>query len=97
MKYIILFFSILLTGCHTIHFDKNEQVPYVSTQNEKWHHNWAFNLYEGSSTVKPQERCQDNDWTSVKTELTFINGLAQFAGTLVGPIWYPKTTTVSCE
>lgn len=97
MKYIILFFSILLTGCHTIHFDKNQPSSSAAVENEKWHHNWAFDLYEGSSPVNPKERCGDKQWSSVKTELSFVNGLAGNVGTMILPLWYPKTASVSCE
>lgn len=84
------------TGCSTIHFDKGEQVsPNQTTQ--LWHHNYALSLYEGSSVVNLQKECGNAPWVSVKTELTFINGLAGGAVNMLGPIWYPKTVEVSCK
>lgn len=96
MKLLILLPMILLVGCHTIHFDKAEPST-SSVQYEQWHHNWAYDLFEGSSPVKPDEKCGDKEWNSVKTERSFINGIAGVVGTMVLPIWYPKTASVSCE
>jgi hypothetical protein len=96
MKYLIILVSIFMTGCHTIHFDKGEPSE-SSVSYERWHHNFALDLYEGSAPVNPKERCGEKEWTSVKTELSFVNGLATNVGTMILPLWYPKTASVSCK
>jgi hypothetical protein len=98
MKNILLCALCLtfFTGCSTIHFDKGEQVNAKQTS-QLWHHNFALSLYEGSPVVDLQQECAFTPWASVKTELTFINGLAGSAVNMLGPIWYPKTIEVSCK
>lgn len=95
-----LFLSLLcvtfFTGCSTIHFDKGEQIKANKTT-QLWHHNFALSLYEGSPVINLQTECGKAPWASVKTELTFINGLAGGAVNMIGPIWYPKTVEVSCK
>ncbi|MBA6357970.1 MULTISPECIES: Bor/Iss family lipoprotein [unclassified Colwellia] len=86
----------LFSGCSTIHFDKGDQVKSNQTT-QLWHHNFALSLYEGSPVVDLQNECGNTPWASVKTELTFINGLASGAVNMLGPIWYPKTVEVSCK
>jgi hypothetical protein len=86
----------LFSGCSTIHFDKGEQVNTKHTS-QLWHHNFALSLYEGSSVIDLQKECGQTPWASVKTELTFINGLAGGAVNMLGPIWYPKTVEISCK
>jgi hypothetical protein len=63
---------------------------------QEWHHNFALSLYEASEPVNLNSECRDMTWTSVKTERTFINGLAQVVN-VFAPIWYPKTVEVSCK
>lgn len=87
---------IFLGGCSTIHFDKGEQVK-SSTTTKLWHHNFAFALYEGSPVVDLKTQCGPGPWVSVKTEMSFLNGLSSSAVNWVGPIWYPKTVEVSCK
>ena len=66
-------------------------------KNEKWHHNFAFALYEGSSVVNLRNECGRTEWVSVKTETSFVNGVASSVVNIAGPIWYPKTVEVSCD
>ncbi|MBL4763804.1 MAG: hypothetical protein JKX67_00760 [Colwellia sp.] len=88
---------VLVSGCSTIHFDKGEQIQAKKTT-QLWHHNFALALYEGSSVVDPAKECTNAEWSSVKTELTFINGLSGgVANAVVGPLWYPKTVEISCK
>jgi hypothetical protein len=98
MKNILLGVLCLtfFSGCSTIHFDKGDQVKSNQTT-QLWHHNFAFSLYEGSPVLDLQKECGNMPWASVKTELTFINGLASGAANMLGPIWYPKTVEVSCK
>ncbi len=93
----VLFFVILMSACTTIHFDKRDEAP-TGQAVEKWHHNVALALVEVSDPVDLKGQCQDKEWASVKTEFSFINGLAQFAVSAILPgVWYPKTVTISCK
>jgi len=95
MKKILLISICLFASCTTIHFDNGNESGEPKSQ--KWHHNFGLGLYEGSQPVNLENSCPDQDWSSVRTQVSFINS---FAGSLVnfaGPIWYPKTVTVSCR
>ncbi|KKO50401.1 hypothetical protein VT06_01915 [Arsukibacterium sp. MJ3] len=96
MKICIFFIALLSSGCSTIHFKNGTDVA-VNSETEKWHHNVALALFEVSEPVNLQQECADRDWSTVTTELTFLNGLASGAVNLVAPIWYPKTVSVSCQ
>lgn len=96
MKKILLFITILVSGCTTIHFDNGDVDSGTSVQ-EMWHHNYLFAVVEGSAPVNLKNECGEKEWASVKTELTFINGLASNVVNLLGPIWYPKTVEVQCQ
>jgi hypothetical protein len=85
-----------LSGCTTIYFDKGRDVR-SSVVTERWHHNFALALYEGSSPVNLKQECGDKSWVSVKTEQSFLNVLAGGASGVVGPLWYPKTVEVACK
>ena len=76
--------------------DRNTDKQAESVTYQQWHHNFFFALYEGSKPVNLVEICQQQDWQSVKTEVSFLNGLATTVVNYVAPIWYPKTVDVSC-
>ena len=86
----------LANACTTIHFDNGEYIE-PNMVKEKWHHNIALDLYELSDPVNLKEQCGDGQWTSVKTELSFVNGLAATATNIYLPLWYPKTVQISCK
>ncbi len=88
--------SLASVGCSTIHFDKSAPVAATPTQTQ-WHHNFAFALYEGSQPVDVKSACGQQSWTSVTTELTFLNGLASAPANLFVPAWYPKTVSITCN
>jgi hypothetical protein len=95
----ILFASLLflVAGCTTIHLD-NGTVANPKTVSEKWHHNVVLALVEVSDPVDLKKECNSSDWASVKTQLSFINGLASsVVGMILPAIWYPKTVEVSCK
>ena len=71
----VTLFGLVATGCSTIHFDRTTPVSGQVTK-QQWHHNFGFALYEGSAPVDAKSICGQQSWTSVKTELTFVNGLA---------------------
>ena len=97
MKKILAIFVILLSGYTTIHFDRNENLDLNATKSETWHHNVVFALVEVSDPVDLEKECGDKEWSSVKTELTFINGLVSGIVNSIAPLWYPKTVEVSCN
>ncbi|GAA3939865.1 Bor/Iss family lipoprotein [Litoribacillus peritrichatus] len=87
---------IILSACTTIHFDNGEPIETLA-KTEQWHHNVALDLVEVSDAVNLERRCLNQEWTSVKTELSFLNGLARLAVNWIAPIWYPKTVEISCD
>lgn len=95
-KFTTAIFVLLLSACTTIHFDNGDE-PGGTENAGEWHHNFALDLYEASAPVNLEQECAGTQWTSVKTEVTFINGLAGTAVNTLAPIWYPKTTQVSCN
>ena len=98
MKKLLMTVAILLSvsGCTTIHFDKTDTVNLNATKTEDWHHNALLALVEVSDPVNLEEKCGDQEWTSVKTELTFANGFFSGLINFIVPVWYPKTVEVSC-
>lgn len=88
---------IVLSGCSTIYFDRQNPTPEASYKVEKWHHGFALDLYEGSDPVNLRESCTQRPWVSVKVSETFMNWLASGATNVFGPIWYPKTVEVGCR
>lgn len=88
----------LLSGCSTINFEKEKIIGSKASDEviySSWHHNVAFSLFEASSPVDLTNECGDKSWSSVKTELSFINGFA--SSVVMGPLWYPKTVEVTCN
>lgn len=96
MKIMTAIFILVLSGCTTIHFDNGDE-PVGTGSAGKWHHNFALALYEASAPVNLEQECAGKQWSSVKTEVTFINGLASGVVNSLAPIWYPKTVQVSCN
>lgn len=98
MKTILLAcLALTAAGCTTIQFDNGPATSVNKTKTAKWHHNVAFSLYELSKPVNLSEECAEKEWVSVKTEQTFINGLASTVANSFGPIWYPKTVEIECK
>jgi hypothetical protein len=89
----------MVSGCTTIHLDNGEIVS-ADRVAEKWHHNAVLGgVVEVSDPVNLKSECGNGEWTSVKTELTFINGFASGLVNAFIPIftWHPKTVEVSCK
>ena len=97
MKRILLIACLLLTGCTTIHFDRSANLDLNATKTETWHHNALLALVEVSDPVNLTEQCGEQEWSSVKTELTFVNGFVSGIVNFAAPVWYPKTVEVSCN
>ncbi len=87
---------VFMSGCSTLHFDKGEETNSTRVV-EKWHHNAVLALIEVSDPVNLRDECGEKNWVSVKTELSFVNGLSSAIVNYLVPIWYPKTVEVSCQ
>ncbi|QDP02818.1 Bor/Iss family lipoprotein [Thalassotalea sp. PS06] len=97
-KTITLISALMLSACTTIHFDKEPAATTAVVKKEEWHHNLVLALYEASDPVALNNICGEQEWVTVKTETSFLNGLASSAtSAVVGPLWTPKTVEISCK
>lgn len=90
--------ALAVTGCSTMHFDNGSQVR-TSSDSSSWHHTAVFALVEVTAPVELDKRCRSDEWSSVKTEQSFLNGLAGGAvnAITVVPVWTPLTVDVACS
>ena len=97
MKKLVMIAAVMssLYGCSTIHFDNGKPVA-ESYQTSKWHHN-VIAVIEASDPITLDQECADSEWTSVKTEVSFIDGLLTAATSMIAPVWQPQTVTVDCK
>lgn len=66
--------------------------------NEKQHRNLIFDTWEVSDSVNLNKHCNNSEWETVKTEISFLNALSKFTQQILQlPIWYPKTVTILCK
>lgn len=95
---IIIFSLLLLSGCSTMYFHNGPPTADVQMHSE-WHHNLVFRLWEVSEPVDLENRCAGKDWTTVKTERTFVNGVAGVIDSVVigVDVWDPWTVEYSCK
>ncbi len=89
---LVVVSTLALGACSTTVFEKGGAGS--GSVAEKWHHNWVFDLYEGSAPVNLDEMCDGKDWQQVQIEESFLNGLATM---IASPIWFPDTVTVTCK
>ncbi|GAA5189256.1 Bor/Iss family lipoprotein [Ferrimonas gelatinilytica] len=95
---LTLLAASLLAGCHTIHFDRDQPaMDNKALSQSQWHHNMGLALVEVSEPVSVNRFCGAENWDSVKTETTFVNGLPGALIPYLGLIWTPKTTTIQCR
>ncbi|RUO23911.1 hypothetical protein CWE09_12225 [Aliidiomarina minuta] len=87
--------ALTLSACSTIHFDRDDTAV-TSPEVSQWHHNFVLALYEASDPVDLNYACrgEDKQWSTVRTEQSFVNGLA---GSFTYALWSPKTVAVTCE
>ncbi len=98
IKYLLMALCLLAAGCTTIHFDNGDTTGVAAkTVTEQWHHNVALALVEVSDPVDLKKECGAGEWSSVKTELSFVAGLAGAVVDLIAPLWYPKNVEVTCK
>ena len=93
--------------CKLLPVREYEHIPFLNKTNKTkfGHYQPMFFSIKGygrvcwvvASRIKVEEECGDKEWSSVKTELTFINGLVSGIVNFVAPVWYPKTVEVSCS
>jgi len=97
MKKIILIVAICLSGCTTIHFDRDSAVK-GQVSAPLWHHIGVISLVEFSAPVNLDDQCGEKEWDSVQTEQNFLNVLASMVGSAVIPaLWSPKSVEVTCK
>ena len=89
---LLVALAILLAACSTIYFH-NGQPAAKQTTIHRTHHIMAFDLVEVSPPVDLRQECAGHDWRSVKSEVTFVNGLV---AAFTEPIYGPWTVGVSC-
>ena len=102
-KKLLILLSILISGCVSMHFDNGHILDNSSVSDnketiEKWHHNLFFDSWEVSDSVNLSKHCNNSEWESVKTEISFLNALSRFPQEILKlPIWYPKTVAILCK
>lgn len=96
--------SASLMGCSVMHF-KNGSIDGDEQPREKWHHNFAYSLYEGSPPIDLKSECEGRAWSNVTTKETLVTGLAGgaddavTAGILKGGginLWDPQLVVIEC-
>lgn len=97
-KLLLATLTLALSACSTMHFDNGSQVQ-TRADSSSWHHTAIFALVEVTEPVELDKRCRGDDWSSVKTEQSFLNGLAGGAvnAITVVPVWTPLTVEVTCS
>ena len=93
---VIMLISCL--GCSTIQFENGKNHAALYT-NSEWHHTVAFSLLEASDPVDLHDRCNGKPWETVRTERTFLNGLAGMIDSLIigVDVWEPWTVEYACH
>ena len=100
---LLILLTILISGCVSMHFDNgsianNSSVSDNKETIEKWHNNFFVDTWEVSDPVNLSKHCNNSEWESVKTEISFLNALSRFPQDILNlPIWYPKTVTILCK
>ena len=100
---LLILLTILISGCVSMHFDNGSIVNNSSVSDnketiEKWHHKFFADACEVSDPVNLSKHCNNSEWESVKTEISFLNALSRFPQDILNlPIWYPKTVTILCK
>ena len=99
IKHVLLILAVSISsGCSTIHFINGDPQTRYEEMSE-WHHTAAFRLLEVSDPVDMSERCRGNEWNTITTERTFINGLAGIVDSLIlgVDVWEPYTVFYTCR
>jgi hypothetical protein len=91
----LLMSALLTSACSTIVFDNGPQVNTTSPSVNEGHHIGGFaQLVEFSQPKNLAKTCAGNNWRSITTEQTFLNGLLN---QLTYGIYAPRTTSTQCS
>ena len=93
MKIIqILLLCFLISGCHTISFHNAKGQS--NLKYTKKHYNVVYGLAEVSKPIKIDEVCFNKNFSTIKTEQSFVDGLIEgFSNGLLNPM----SVSYSCE
>ena len=72
---ICMLAATALSGCYKISFNNGPVSTQQAFREGEWHHNGVFGLVEFSEPVDMKNRCDGKNWSTVKTHMTFIQGL----------------------
>ena len=97
MKFIlaVLFFTLCLTSCWTIHFSRKNTAPF-EYQFSQWHHIGVAGLVEFSEPVPVKGICSKSggEWDAVSTRTGFIQYLVR--GLTYG-LYSPEEVRIKCS
>ena len=68
-------FVLASLGCSTIYFHQGSNKD-TSVDHDEWHHDGILRLVEFSPPVDMANRCEGKNWSNIKVEKSFLNGLA---------------------
>ncbi|MGE0173943.1 MAG: hypothetical protein AB7T49_14195 [Oligoflexales bacterium] len=91
IAYIIVL-ALGLSACQTIYFEKKDSGGSTEITDSSWHHGGIFGFVQFSNPYDPKAACS-GDWSAVKIEQSFVQGL------LTGATYYlyaPWTAGARC-
>jgi hypothetical protein len=87
----IAFVAFGSSACSTMYFHNG--TGQMMVENEEWHHDGILRLVEFSSPVDMNDRCEGKEWSTIKNEKTFVQGLV---GALTYGIYDPWQVEYAC-
>lgn len=93
VSFILLMMACAVSGCSTIYFERGARSSRQLTFGE-WHHDAVFGLVEVSDPVDMNQRCETKDWSAIKVEKTFVQGLV---GMVTYSLYDPWDVSFSCK
>ncbi len=92
--YLSAIAMLMTSACSTTYFHnsgiQNDQVDY-----SEWHHDGILGLVEFSDPVDLNARCEGNNWQTIRTQQTFVQGLIGVVP-IVGALYNPQEAAYSC-
>ena len=73
--FLLILLSMVLSSCYTIHFVRDTNSPTYHYSFSKWHHIGLWGLMEFSQPVNLSSYCRSGNWSAVRTQLGFMQGL----------------------
>jgi hypothetical protein len=96
MRLWILLLVLFQAGCNSVTFVQYEQEG-EQRKTKHWHHGTLNGLVEISRPLNLNDICNGKAWNTVKTEVTFWNGLvASLVPTKGLSLYTPWTNEVEC-